>query len=311
MKGKELAYRYYLEYGVPLLEGQFAAVADRVAVGLVGHGSECFGYDDEVSLDHDYAAGFCMWLTDEDYAAFGQALQTAYLHLPQEYEGVRLMHTGMDSQAYRGVMRIRDFYRPYVGDVQPPEGWRQWLAIDDIYLAEATNGVVFKDELGEFSRIRRGLSRYPEDVRRKKLAAHLLLAAQSGQYNFARSLSHGEEGAAVLALHAFVEHISRAVFLLAGRYAPYYKWMLRAMDEFDLGRKVRPLLTELLTSAHGTSTLGTDSALVDEVCRLVVEELRRQELSFAPNDYLEPHAYQVRRGIQDAELRALHIMQGV
>jgi len=44
---------------------------------------------------------------------------------------------------------------------------------------------------------------------------------------------------------------------------------------------------------------------------LVVEELRRQELSFAPNDYLEPHAYQVRRGIQDAELRALHIMQGV
>ena len=311
MKGQELAYRYYLEYGVPLIEGQFATVADRIAVGLVGHGSECFGYDDDVSRDHDYSAGFCMWLTDADYEAFGQALQAAYLHLPQEFEGVRLSRTGMDSQSYRGAMRISDFYRPYVGEVQPPEGWRQWLAIDDIYLAEVTNGRVFKDDLGEFSRIRRGLLQYPEDVRRKKLAAHLLLAAQSGQYNFARCLSHGEEGAAVLALHTFVEHVASAVFLLAGRYAPYYKWMLRAMGEFDLGRAVRPRLEALLTGAHSAQTLGEDSALVDEVCRLVVEELRRQELSFAPNDYLEPHAYQVRRGIQDPDLRALHIMQGV
>ena len=311
MKGLDLAYCYYTQFGAPLIEGQFAAVADRIAVGLVGHGSECFGYDDEVSVDHDYAAGFCIWLTDEDYASFGQALETAYLHLPQEFDGVRLARTGMDAQTYRGVMRISDFYRPYVGDVQPPQTWQQWLAIDDIYLAEATNGRVFKDDLGEFSRIRRGLLQYPEDVRRKKLAAHLLMAAQSGQYNYARCLSHGDEAAAVMALHTFVEHISRAVFLLAGRYAPYYKWIFRAMGEFDLGRAVQPHLQALLTRAHSAQTLGEDSALVDEVCRLVVAELRRQELSFAPNDYLEPHAYQVRRGIQDPELRALHIMQGV
>ena len=142
MKGQDLAYRYYKQYGEPMIEGQFASVADRIAVGLVGHGSECFGYDDNLSLDHDYTAGFCMWLTDEDYAAFGQTLQTAYLHLPQEFEGVRLMHTGMDSQNYRGVMRISDFYRSYVGDAQPPEGWRQWLAIDDTQIVTHRHKIV-------------------------------------------------------------------------------------------------------------------------------------------------------------------------
>jgi hypothetical protein len=311
MKGQDLAYQFYRQYGAPLIEAQFGDVAERIAVGLVGHGSECFGFDDDVSADHDYSVGFCMWLTDADYAAFGQALETAYLHLPQDFAGVRLQHTGMDAQTYRGVMRISDFYRPYVGDAQPPTDWRQWLSIDEIYLAEATNGSVFRDDLDAFSHIRRGLLHYPQDVRLKKLAAHLLLAAQSGQYNYARCVAHGEIGAAVLALNGYVEHIAHAVFLLADRYAPYYKWMLRAMDAFPLGVAVKPHLTTLLTRAHSAATLGEDVALIDEVARMVADALRAQGLSYAPNDYLEPHAYQVRRHIVDAELRALHIMQGV
>lgn len=311
MKGQQLAHEYYLQYGAPMIEAQFASVADRIAVGLVGHGSECFGYDDDTSSDHDFSAGFCMWLTDEDYAAFGQDLAAAYMRLPQEFEGVRLTHTGMDSQTYRGVMRISDFYRPYIGDPQPPASNRQWLAIDSVYLAEATNGVVWRDDLDAFSRIRRELLRYPNDIRLKKLSAHLLLAAQSGQYNFARCHQHGEHGAAVLALNRFAEHIIAALYLLADRYAPYYKWVLRGLSDFDLGREALPLLSALLQSAHTADTFGQDAALVDELCAMVVRTLREADLSAAPNDYLEPHAYQVRRHIVDPELRAMHIMAGI
>jgi len=311
MKGQELAYQFYLQYGAPMLEAQFGTLAERVAVGLVGHGSECFGYDDDTSLDHDFSGGFCMWLTQEDYALYGQALQNAYLHLPAEFEGVRLRATSMDRQAYRGVASIADFYRPYVGDELPPTGLERWLSIAPTYLAEATNGVVWRDDLGEFSRIRHALGHYPTDVRLKKLAAHLLFAAQSGQYNYARCIMHGEEGAAVLALHQFVEHILQAVYLAADRYAPYYKWIMRALDDFDLGRRVKGNVTALLTAPHTAATLGEDMAMVDDVCKQVADELRRLELSAAPNDYLEPHAYQVRRHIADDKLRAMHIMQGV
>ena len=58
MKGLELSRAYFEAYGRPMLERDFAQVIDRIAVGLVGHGSECFGFDDEISLDHDVSNGF-------------------------------------------------------------------------------------------------------------------------------------------------------------------------------------------------------------------------------------------------------------
>ena len=66
MKGIELSLKFYEQYGKEMIEGQFAELKGRIAVGLVGHGSECFGFDDEISRDHDFEPGFCLWLTDDD-----------------------------------------------------------------------------------------------------------------------------------------------------------------------------------------------------------------------------------------------------
>ena len=66
MKGLELAEKYYKEYGEPMLKEQFPDVLSQIAVGLIGSGSECFGYDDEISEDHDFEPGFCIFLPGED-----------------------------------------------------------------------------------------------------------------------------------------------------------------------------------------------------------------------------------------------------
>ena len=66
MKGLDLARRYYEEYGKKMLEEEFPETLAFLAVGLVGSGSECYGFDDEISRDHDFTRGFAVWLTDAD-----------------------------------------------------------------------------------------------------------------------------------------------------------------------------------------------------------------------------------------------------
>ena len=84
MKGLELAKAYYEEYGRPMIREKFPDYEGRIAVGLAGEGSECFGYDDEISRDHDFEAGFCLWITEQDGEAIGFPLFRAYGKLPDE-----------------------------------------------------------------------------------------------------------------------------------------------------------------------------------------------------------------------------------
>jgi len=42
----------------------------------------------------------------------------------------------------------------------------------------------------------------------------------------------------------------------------------------------------------------------------VIHELHRQELTDVQADYLEPHAFSVTEHIENAQIRALHIMEG-
>ena len=63
MKGLELARGYFYDECLPRLRRELPAVLPHLAAGLVGEGSDCFGYDDHVSRDHDWGPGFCIWLS--------------------------------------------------------------------------------------------------------------------------------------------------------------------------------------------------------------------------------------------------------
>ena len=66
MNGLELSREYFESFGRPLLENDFSGLLPYVAVGLIGSGSECLGFDDEVSRDHDFEPGFCIFLPGEE-----------------------------------------------------------------------------------------------------------------------------------------------------------------------------------------------------------------------------------------------------
>ena len=307
MKGLDEAKKLYREYGAPMLHARFAAWEDRVAVGLAGHGSECFGFDDELSRDHDFPQGFCLWLDDETDRAVGVELARAYRALPF---GAARERSAM-GEVSRGVLRIGDFYRRYTGSSDAPESLLQWLSLPSHALAEATNGEVFRDDQGRFTALRETLLHgMPEDVWKKKLAARVITMAQAGQYNYPRCVRHGEQGAAVLALTEFVHAACAAVYILNRRHMPYYKWQLRGMAGLDRLGGLREALEFLLTADNDEQGRVLKSAVVEDICASVVKELRAQGLTHGAWDYLEPHAYEILEHIDSRELRSMHIMEG-
>ena len=313
MNGLEISKAYFEAYGAPMLREQFPDLMPLMAAGLTGSGSECFGYDDEISRDHDFEPGFCLFLPGEDRVSRQEAfrLERAYARLPREFMGLSRGLMQPVGGARRGVMRTAEFFSDKVG---APDGLltpMQWLSTPDSALAEATNGALFYDGLGDVTRIRQALARYPEDVRRKKLAGNLLLMAQSGQYNYQRCIRHGETGAAQLAAVEFVRHTMQTVFLLNGVYQPYYKWCFRAMRGLPRLSLLAELLEYLLTTDNGEDMARDKQDVMEGIAADIIDELQRQEMTKAICGDLEKHAYSVQDGIEDAQLRNLHILAAV
>lgn len=305
MNGMELARAYWAEVGLPAFERALPEILDRVAVGLVGEGSECLGYDDEISRDHDWGPGFCLWLGAEDMERWGAAAREVYADLPEEFLGFRRLRPSALSAGRVGVLGMWEFYFRFIGLDHPPGTLREWRAIPETGLAAATNGAVFRDPAGEFTAFRSALSGYyPEDLRRKKLAARCALAAQSGQYNYARCLRRGEAVAALSALAQFVDHAQAIVFLLNRRFRPYYKWAQRALRELPvLGPKAAALLDALAEES------GDKVDAIEEISALLIAEMKRQGLTEGDEDFLLPHAERIQNGIGTPELRVLHLMR--
>jgi len=310
MSGLELSRAFYEEYGRPMLERDFPELLPLLAVGLVGSGSERYGFDDAVSRDHDFEPGFCIFLPGEDILDRRSEfrLERAYAKLPKEYAGVKRLPISPVGGNRSGVMRTADFYTNAVGAPDGCLSMEAWLHIPDYALAEATNGAVYYDGFGEFSRIREALRHMPEDARCKRLAGNLLLMAQSGQYNYVRCLQHGEPAAARLAVASFVNAAMKAAFLLRGRYLPYYKWGFRALRELENGALLVERLEQLLCSLQDEAQ--TYDA-IEAIASMFVTELQERGLTKATCGDLEKHAYSVNDRIADSNIRNMHILTAI
>ncbi|MFC1925893.1 DUF4037 domain-containing protein [Chloroflexota bacterium] len=301
MKGLDISERYFREYGAPMIEQRFGDYRERIAAGLVGEGSECYGFDDEISRDHDWGPGFCLWLNKEDYLTIGAYLKGELDEIPAEFEGFGPREVTEWGGGRIGVFEIGEFYKRYTGFDHVPANIREWRSIPEVNLATCTNGKVFTDPLGEFTRFREGLKGfYPEEVRLKKIASRCMSIAQLGQYNFMRCIQRKEFVAARYVEAQFSAHVISLVFLLNRRYTPFYKWMHRAMKELPvLGELVHKLLSDIAIG-YGP---GKKNQLMGEICALVIDEFRIEGLSDSPSGFLLDHAPVIQSKIRDDELR--------
>lgn len=320
MKGLELSERYYHEFGAPMLESRFPELLPEIAAGLLGSGSEVLGFDDGSSRDHDFEPGFCIFLPEEERVSRRSAflLERAYAALPKEYLGFSRGFLSPVGGNRHGVMRLSDFLADRIGPdaagraLDPMKSGedilttRDWLSLPEQYLLEITSGKLYRDDGGLLTGVRERLAYLPEDIRKKKLAGNLLYAAQSGQYNYERCLLHGEETAAAMTLFYFTEAALRCLFLLAGKYLPYYKWRFRALKAWTPYGDCDAVFRKLLSGPNDASESGEKKELILGIlARIVADAGLPKETD--PGEA----AYLLNDEIEDGEIRNLHILTAV
>ena len=310
MTGLELARAYWETYGVPMIHDQFPEYEEIIAAALTGSGSECYGFDDEVSRDHDFEPGFCLFIPGEEIVDRRTAFQMerAYAKLPAEFEDFRRQKLQPVGGQRHGLFRIDEYFTDKIGCPAEELTAERWLRLPDYALAEAVNGEVFRDEAGLLTDCRKILREMPEDVRRKRLAGHLLLMAQSGQYNYRRCMKHGETGAAQLAVGEFARNTLSVAFLLNRTYMPYYKWSFRALKTLPGGEELGRSLEWLLTTDNSEAMAEDKYFCMEGIASEIIGRLQEQGLTEAVCGDLEKHAYSVNDGVRENNIRNLHIL---
>ncbi len=296
-----------------MLRKQFADALPLLAVGLAGSGSECDGYDDQLSRDHDFEPGFCIFLPGEDLVNRRTAflLERAYAKLPREFMGLQRSPVSPVGGNRHGVIRTGDFFEAKTGSRDGQLTLEQWFTLPEYSLREATNGALFADPYGEVTRIREQLRYYPEDVRRKKLAGHLLLMGQAGQYNYSRCASRGDAGAAQLAVIEWVNSAMQVMFLLDRVYMPYYKWKFRALRELPGWNKQADALEQLICTGNQPDQAARKQHIIEDTCVTIGQAVRDRGITSEADTIMERLAYAVNDGIADNRIRNLHILAGV
>ena len=282
----EKSKAFYEEKGVKMIHDLFLEYEGKIAVGLVGEGSDCFGFDDEISADHDYGVGFCMWLSTEDYEKIGDSLQEEYNKIANNQGRLK---------ERRGVFVIDDFYSK---------------TTDEALLAEQVNGEVFRDDGGVFTKKREELLKYFDDeVWRKNLATYLHEFSQYGQANYGRMMARGDYVTAQMCIAKAMETGMDICYVLLKKYAPYYKWKKKGLEEIESIEDVLFILEELACTpcqkkawekkTYSSYEINKDdkcAILIETLARVILEKLKEQNLVKGNDSFLENHIEEVLSG---------------
>jgi hypothetical protein len=304
--GLKLSREYFFKVAQPLLKHEFPELYPRLAVGLAGKGSECFGYDDKFSRDSDWGVDFHIWTLSRDRGfipVLNDWKDGVFATYPSDYP-----HARSDHGARGGIMTCGDFYSSLIGVAEGPRTLNECLRVPEENFAMAVNGEVFYDGPGEFTKTRNYiLGYYPEDIRKKRIAAKCISLAQTGQYNHERTAKRRDRVTLNTVLSRFTDSSIAMAFLLCRVYKPYYKLAYRALSDLPEpgGGTARLLLKIAETDGTDEKSLSKRQRFISELCAIFVSELKAQGLSDSDETLLTPHGEAVQRTVQDIFLRSL------
>ena len=283
----DLSAEFYEYIAKESLYEHFGAFVSKMAIGLVGEGSECFGFDDDISRDHDWGPGFCIWLTREDYKLIGKDLQKWYENLPMSYKGY--IRKNVNGAGRVGVFCMEDFFRYFTGYTNASEipDANALLAVSEDGMACLLNGRIFHDPSGEFSQRRYAFyDLFTEKIWNIKLAYSFINLGKFGQYNYPRSMKRGDYVTAQMVLYKYVEELLKFVHYVNHVFPPYYKWLKKSASGLEKLAVLADLTDALADFADGRAAWEEDNTgasdkivgTVEIIAKLIVDECRNSGL---------------------------------
>lgn len=257
--GLELSRLVYLEAVKPILDADFPAL--RYAAALTGSGSEILGFDTEMSADHHWGARLMLFLAEEDFAEFRDAVDdTLKRKLPYQVRGHStnfvlysaednsLLPTEIESGLVNHrveIFTIRGFFTDYLNfDVRQEIEPIDWLTFPEQKLRTIRAGAVYADEIGLRETIEK-FDYYPQDVWFYLLAAGWNRVGQEEHLMGRAGMVGDEIGSAIIASR-LVRDLMRLCFLMEREFAPYPKWFGKAFSMLKSAEYLTPVFREIL-----------------------------------------------------------------
>lgn len=278
MKGMDICREYYSKVVFPSFSEKFPGLVDRVAMGLVGMGSDCFGLDDELSRDHDWGPDVCIWIREEDLGKYRAELDSWYESLAPEFMGFSRSVSAAGA-GRRGILGFESFVRGLEEAGSDCE--YRYAGRGETFYFLASGGEVFHDPSGMFEDLRR-IATYSRGCGLSFLAYDCRRFSQCLQYNLRRVLLRGDELAAELVLAAGLRHTLHMVHAINSRFAPHEKWLASSAERLPLVSGASSMLKELVSEFSRIRSeriterdLGAMNAVVARMAQALAEGMVR------------------------------------
>lgn len=212
---------------LPLLQEELPEDYDRLAVAVVGTGSDVLGLDDEISRDHHWGPRANVMYLREDASQIVPKIQRAFEKVSPKF-GQFDVQVGIENLTGVCSCEIEEFFGRFLGSEQLPSKDLDWLDLCEVDLFHVTAGTIVYDGLGELTRRCSTLAYYPENVWKKRLADWCMyVTGRDAPYNLHRVSKRQDDLTSTIYFGLCVKRLMELCFTLNRQYAPYTKWLNR------------------------------------------------------------------------------------
>jgi hypothetical protein len=251
--GLEISREYIQEVILPGLRVEIGDEIDRLAVAVIGTGSDVQGWDDEISRDHHWGPRATIFFRREDEDTLGPQIKSFLHHnLPGTYRDYEVV-VGLEDLIGVCCTSIESFFEFFLGTSTLPETDLDWIKLCETDLQHVTGGDVVIDGHGELTHRREVLHYYPETVWKKRIADWCCYATgRDAPYNLYRVAKRNDPITRAHYLSQCLRRQMELCFMLNRKYAPYPKWLNRQFRQLPrYAESMAPIIDEAFAEPDG------------------------------------------------------------